>query len=390
MFIPRKLAKKLTNLRTQFPVLALLGPRQSGKTTLAKECFPDYRYVNLEDLDTRRFAVEDPRGFLEQYSGSRGVILDEIQQTPDLLSYIQVRVDREQKMGFYILTGSQNILLNQHISQTLAGRIAIQTLLPLSIDELQEAKRLPQDLFTALFEGFYPSLYARKLDPNDWYKGYIQTYVERDVRQIQNVSDLSVFQKFLKLCAGRIGQLLDLTSLSNDCGISVGTVRGWLSILEASYIVFFLYFHFKNFSKRLIKSPKLYFYDPGLACHLLGIESRDMLISHYSRGGLFESMVLIDLIKRRYNIGKIPSVYFWRDKTGLEIDCIIEKADKLLPIEIKSAQTINSEFFEALHRYCQLAGISSASSYLVYGGDEDQKRQNGHVISWKHLSEIPE
>jgi hypothetical protein len=390
MFIPRKLAKKLISLRTQFPVLALLGPRQSGKTTLAKECFPDYRYVNLEDLDTRRFALEDPRGFLEQYSGASGVILDEIQQVPDLLSYIQVRVDREQKMGFYILTGSQNILLNQHISQTLAGRIAIQTLLPLSIEELQEAKRLPQDLFSVLFEGFYPSLYARKLDPNDWYKGYIQTYVERDVRQIRNVSDLSLFQKFLKLCAGRVGQLLDLTSLSNDCGISVGTVQSWLSILEASYIVFLLQPHFKNFSKRLIKSPKLYFYDPGLVSHLLGIESPDMLISHYSRGGVFESMIIIDLVKRRYNAGKTPSLYFWRDKTGLEIDCIIEKADELLPIEIKSAQTINSGFFESLHRYCQLAGISPASSYLVYGGAENQKRQNGHVVSWKHLSEIQE
>jgi predicted AAA+ superfamily ATPase len=390
MFIPRKLAKKLITLRTQFPVLALLGPRQSGKTTLAKECFPDYRYVNLEDLDTRRFALEDPRGFLEQHSESPGLILDEIQQTPDLLSYIQVRVDREQRMGFYVLTGSQNILLNQHISQTLAGRISIQTLLPLSINELEEAKRLPHNLFTVLFEGFYPSLYGRKLDPNDWYKGYIQTYVERDVRQIRNVSDLSTFQKFLKLCAGRIGQLLDLTSLSNDCGISVGTVQAWISILEASYIVFLLQPHFKNFSKRLIKSPKLYFYDSGLACHLLGIESPEMIISHYLRGGIFESMIIVDLIKRRYNIGKIPDLYFWRDKTGLEIDCILEKANGLIPIEIKSAQTINSGFFEPLHRYCQIAGLSPASGYLVYGGDENQKRQNGQVVSWRHLSEIPE
>ena len=287
-------------------------------------------------MDAREFASEDPRGFLEQYSkksGRAGVILDEIQNTPNLFSYLQVSVDQDPRPGFYILTGSQNILLNQHISQTLAGRISIQTLLPFSIEELQEANRLPEDPFTTLFQGFYPPIYTKAIDPQDWYKGYVQTYVERDARQIRNISDLSVFQKFVKLCAGRIGQLLNLTSLSNDCGISVNTARSWISILEASYIIFLLQPHHKNFSKRLIKSPKLYFYDPGLASYLLGIESPKMLFQHYLRGGLFESMVLCNLMKQRFNAGKTSNLYFWRDKTGLEVDCLIEKADGLVPIE---------------------------------------------------------
>jgi uncharacterized protein len=391
MFIQRELEKKLALLKTQFPVIALLGPRQSGKTTLSREAFPTYEYVNLEELDVRQFANEDPKGFLENYadrSGKEGVIFDEIQNAPDLFSYLQVRVDKEKREGFYILTGSQNILLNQHISQTLAGRIAIQTLLPLSIEELALANRLPSDLFTVLYQGFYPSIYAKKIDPQDWYKGYIQTYVERDARQVRNFSDLSLFQKFIKLCAGRIGQILNLTSLSSDCGISVNTARAWISILEVSFIVFLLYPHHKNFSKRLVKSPKLYFYDPGLASHLLGIRSSETLVQHYLRGGLFESMILVNLMKQRFKAGKNSNLYFWRDKTGLEIDCLLEKGSHLIPIEIKSGETIHSDFFDALLRFSDLANIPSSTGYVVYGGSEDQKRQTSHVISWKNLSKI--
>ncbi len=391
MFIQRELKKKLSLLKTQFPVIALLGPRQSGKTTLSREAFPTYEYVNLEKLDIRQFANEDPKGFLENYaerSGKDGVIFDEIQNAPDLFSYLQVRVDKEKREGFYILTGSQNILLNQHISQTLAGRIAIQTLLPLSIEELTLAHRLPSDLFTVLYQGFYPSIYAKKIDPQDCYKGYIQTYVERDARQVRNISDLSLFQKFIKLCAGRIGQILNLTSLSSDCGISVNTARAWISILEASYVVFLLYPHHKNFSKRLVKSPKLYFYDPGLASHLLGIKSAETLVQHYLRGGLFESMILVNLMKQRFNAGKNSNLYFWRDKTGLEIDCLLEKGGHLIPIEIKSGETIHSDFFDAILRFCDLANIPPSTGYVVYGGAEDQKRQTSHVISWKSLSKI--
>jgi len=389
MFICRKLEEKIRQLKKQFPVIALLGPRQSGKATLAREAFPDHEYVNLEALDARQFAIEDPKGFLKQYHRKEvaGVILDEIQNTPDLFSYLQIYVDQNPKPGFYVLTGSQNILLNQHISQTLAGRISMQTLLPFSLEELELAHILPSDLFTAIFQGFYPPVYTKKIDPQDWYKGYIQTYVERDVRQIRNVSDLSLFQKFIKLCAGRIGQLLDLTSLSNDCGISVNTVKSWLSILETSYIIFLLQPYHKNFSKRLIKSPKLYFYDPGLASHLLGIESSQMLIQHYLRGGLFESMILSNLLKRRLNEGKMPNLYFWRDKTGLEIDCLIEKANELVPIEIKSSETIHSGFFDSLQKFCDLAEIPSQASYLIYGGSKNKKRKQGQILSWKNFAE---
>jgi hypothetical protein len=388
MFIQRSLASKLEKLKKQFPAIALLGPRQSGKTTLARHAFPDHQYVNLEALDSRQFALDDPQGFLDQYNKGSGVILDEIQNVPNLLSYLQVRIDRKPKDGFYILTGSHNILLNQHIAQTLAGRISIQTLLPFSIEELSLSLHLPEDLFTLLFQGFYPTLYAKRVHAEDWYKAYIQTYVERDVRLIRNVSDLNLFQKFLKLCVGRIGQLLNLTSLSDDCGISVNTARAWISILEASYIIFLLPPHHENFSKRLIKSPKLYFYDSGLACHLLGIDSAESLVQHYLRGGIFESMVVIDLLKQRFNAGKNANLYFWRDKSGLEVDCLLDRAQELVPIEIKSAQTIHSDFFTSLSRFCEIANISPALAYVVYGGIEDQKRQTGHALSWKRLSEI--
>jgi hypothetical protein len=391
MHIERTLKEKLLSAGKQFPVLAILGPRQSGKTTLARETFPHYEYVNLEELDTRQFALEDPKGFLEKYGGGPncpGVIFDEIQNTPDLLSYLQVRVDRHRKEGFYLLMGSQNILLNHHINQTLAGRIAIQTLLPLSIEELALAQKLPHDLFTLLYQGAYPPLYARKIDPHDWHRAYVQTYVERDARQIKNINDLNLFQKFIKLCAGRIGQLLNLTSLSNDCGISVNTARSWISILEASYIIFLLLPHHKNFNKRLIKTPKLYFHDTGLACHLLGIETPEMLTSHYLRGGLFESLIISDLLKQRLNAGKNSNLYFWRDKSGLEIDCILEKGNDLIPIEIKSGQTIHSDFFDSLAAFSSLAQIKPSSGYVVYAGSEEQKREKGHAIGWRDLSEI--
>ncbi len=391
MFIKRVLEKKLLYLAEQFTALALLGPRQSGKTTLCKEIFPKHEYVNLEELDTRQFAIDDPKGFLNKYenlAARKGVIFDEIQNAPQLLSYIQGRIDEHPRPGFYVLTGSQNILLNEQISQTLAGRITIQTLLPLSIEELTLANLLPNDLFTLLFQGFYPSIYKHKISANDWYKSYIQTYVERDVRQIRNIADLSLFQKFLRLCAGRIGQLLNLTSLSNDCGISVNTAHSWISILETSYIVFLLQPHHKNFSKRLIKSPKLYFYDPGLASHLLGIDSPEVLNQHYLRGGLFETMVLSNLLKHRLNAGKNPNIYFWRDKTGIEIDCLIEEGDSLIPIEMKSAQTIHSDFFTSLAHFSKLANISPSAGYVIYGGQEEQKRQNGHIVSWKDLKVI--
>lgn len=386
MFIERKITQRLKRLQSQFPVLGILGPRQSGKTTLARTLFSDHKYVNLEELDTRSFAEEDPRRFLKSLEGGAGVILDEIQRVPGLLSYIQAHVDEWQKPGFFILTGSENILLNHHISQTLAGRIALVTLLPLSIEELQQASLLPDKVEDVLFKGFYPSLYAKKFETKEWIQSYIQTYIERDVRHLKQITDLSTFQKFLQLCAGRVGQLLDLTSIGNDCGISAHTVRSWLSLLEATYVVFLLHPHHKNFSKRLIKTPKLYFYDTAVACHLLSIQNPSDLITHYSRGGLFESMVISDFMKSRFNTGQIPNLYFWRDKLGHEIDCILEEGEQLTPIEIKSGETLNSDFFAGLVKWNQLAGNDPSNSFVVYGGKEKQVRSQGTALGWTQLN----
>jgi len=388
MFLERKMAPRLKKLSVQFPVIGILGPRQSGKTTLAKALFPQHKYINLEELDTRRFAAEDPRRFLKAI-GDPGAILDEIQRVPELLSYIQAHVDEWQKPGFFILTGSENILLNQHISQTLAGRIALTTLLPLSIGELQKASLLPSDVDEIMFRGFYPSLYSKKMDSKEWIQSYIQTYIERDVRHLKQIADLSLFQKFLQLCAGRVGQLLDMTSIGSDCGITTHTVRSWLSVLEATYVIFLLHPHHKNFSKRLIKTPKLYFYDSAIACHLLTIQTPKELATHYLRGGLFESMILADLLKQRLNAGLSPNLYFWRDKSGHEIDCILEHGSTLTPIEIKSGETLNSDFFTSLTKWNEIAGQNSENSYVVYGGTENQSRSQGTAIGWTQLQSLP-
>lgn len=389
MFVERKIAPKLKKLSSQFPVVGILGPRQSGKTTISKALFPSYKYLNLEELDTRLFAQEDPRRFLKTLETEQGVILDEIQRVPDLLSYIQAQVDHWQKPGFFILTGSENILLNHHISQTLAGRIALVTLLPLSLEELDQASLLPKELEKTIFQGFYPPIYAKQIEPKDWIQSYIQTYIERDVRHLKQITDLSLFQKFLQLCAGRVGQLLDLTSIGNDCGITAHTVRSWLSVLEATYVIFLLQPHHKNFNKRVIKTPKLYFYDTAIACHLLSIQSSTDLFTHYLRGGLFESMVLSDLVKQRYNAGLTSNLYFWRDKSGHEVDCILEHGNRLIPIEIKSAETIGSDFFTSLMKWNELTGNDPSNAYVIYGGQEKQIRSHGTALSWRKLNAVP-
>ena len=388
--IKRDLESKLLQLAQQFPVVALLGPRQSGKTTLAQAAFSQYKYVSLEDFDVYNLAVTDPRAFLDHYDNPHGIILDEIQNTPELLSYIQTEVDRRQKAGFFVITGSQNFLLNEAITQTLAGRVAILTLLPLALSELKQANLLPVDSNTMIFQGSYPRVYAHKISPVDWYPNYIRTYLERDVRQIKNVSDLSLFQLFMKLCAGRIGQLLNVSSLANDCGISVSTANSWLSLLQESYIIFLLQPHFKNFSKRLVKTPKLYFYDLGIACFLLEIESAKQVATHYLRGGLFESYAIAEMMKLRYNVGRIPHYYFWRDKMGHEVDCIIGHGGKLFPVEIKAGQTITQDYFEELHYWTELAGPESGRSYCIYTGAESQNRTLVSVLKWQDIAHINE
>ena len=385
----RKLTKKIRLLSGDYPVIAILGPRQSGKTTLAQSIFKDYEYISLEDTDSRDGAKEDPRGFLNDYQGSKGVIIDEVQNVPELLSYIQTKVDKNKKKGHFILTGSQNFLLSQAISQTLAGRVAIFTLLPFSTDELPVKLFKDKTVSEILFRGLYPPVYNLTASPpSDWYDFYIKTYLEKDVRQIKNVQNLSQFQTFIKMCAGRIGQLLSLTSLGNDCGVSVNTIKEWLSLLEQSYLIFLLRPHYKNFNKRLVKSPKLYFYDSGLACSLLGIKSSEQLKTHYLRGGLFEGFVVSEIMKEYYNRGETPNVYFWRNSRGNEIDCIVEKGEKLIPVEIKSGQTINTDFFKGLDYWNSLSGFNSKDSVIVYAGNREQSRDRGRVVNYLSVHKI--
>ena len=380
--IPRDAGATCVRLSQEYPVLAILGPRQSGKTTLARKIFSNYTYISLEDLDARTFAKSDPRGFLATYHKGVGVVLDEIQHVPELLSYIQTYVDQNSLLGSFIITGSHNFLIHQAISQTLAGRIAIVTLLPLCLSELQSHKT---ELDTLLFTGFYPRIHAQKLHPSEWHQNYVRTYVEKEIRLIKNVTDLTSFQRFMKLCAGRIGQLVNYSSLASDCGIDHRTVKSWLSLLEMSYIIFLLPPYYDNFSKRLVKMPKLFFYDTGLASYLLGITSEEQISTHYLRGGLFESIVLSDLMKQKFNNGEMPNLYFWRDRHGHEVDCVVEHKNSLFPIEIKSGQTISQAYFEGLVYWNSLAKNPSSHGTVVYGGEENQTRKQGHVIGWKDL-----
>ena len=384
--IKRHLAKKLTYLATKFPVLSVTGPRQSGKTTLVRSVFDHYEYHSLEDLNTREFAQNDPKGFL--LGRTKGMIIDEIQQSPELLSYMQTVVDSSGKTGRFIITGSQNLLVAQNVSQTLAGRVAILQLLPFSIAELNTASLTVGNCDELMYTGLYPRIYDKEILPADWYPNYIHTYLERDIRMLKHVSNLNTFQKFLKLCAGRTGQLLNLTSLGNDCGITHNTAKAWISILEASYIVHLLRPYHKNFNKRIVKMPKLYFYDTGLVCALLGIKSAQELSTHYLKGSIFETLIIAELMKTRLNEGKEPDMYFWRDKRGNEIDCVVENGAELIKIEVKSGATINEDYFSGLKYWDKISGGDAKNSYLVYGGAEEQKRTVAAVRTWHNAGSI--
>lgn len=370
----------------KMPVLSITGPRQSGKTTLARLCFPGYNYVNLENPDTLRDAMSDPRLFLTSHK--RGLIIDEAQLHPELFSYIQTISDESGKTGEYILTGSQNFLLSAKITQSLAGRVFITHLLPFSLDELKGSPYWSNNADKIIFNGFYPRLFGKNMTPQQFYPSYIQSYTERDVRQIVNISDLSLFQKFMRLAAGRTGQLTNYYSLSNELGIDHKTVKSWFSILEASFIVFFLQPHFKNFNKRLVKSPKLYFYDTGLACSLLGIKNAGEIKTHWAKGALFENLIVADLIKNYFNKAQRPPLYFWRDNTGNEVDCLVEEANAIHPVEIKSGTTIDNSFFKGINYYNKLNRSKNPGSYLVYGGSKSYERKEASVISWMDSSVI--
>jgi uncharacterized protein len=387
MIFYRKLTDILIEAAQQFRVVTILGPRQSGKTTLAQTVFTNHRYISLEDLDIRAQATQDPREFLEFHKNPFGLILDEIQNVPSLLSYIQTYVDREKINGYFILTGSQNFLVNQTITQTLAGRMAILTLMPLSISELSQTQMLPNSMELFIYKGSYPQLYAQTTNPRLWYSSYITAYIERDVRQVTTINELMTFKLFMQLCAGRIGQLLNIASLANDCGIPQRLAEKWLSLLQASYVILLLQPHYQNFSKRLVKTSKLYFFDTGIACSLLGIESEEQVRSHYLRGGLVENMIITDLIKQYYNQARTPQVYFWRDNHGHEIDCIIERGTQLFPIEIKAGRTISSDYFEGIDYWNKISGNNPAYSLIIYGG-EGQKRAAATVYNWQTAGNI--
>lgn len=381
--IERTQQAKLLQLATKYPFVTITGPRQSGKSTLAELTFPDYKRVSLEDLDNREFATEDPRGFIATYPSH--TIIDEVQRVPTLLSYLQTHTDQEHRMGMYILTGSQNTELMDAVDQSLAGRVGILTLLPFSHEEMRNAGILPETTNSEIFSGAYPSIYDRSIDPTDYYPNYIKTYIERDVRQMKAIGDLSKFRRLIKLCAGRIGQLLNKASLAVECGVTAPTVDAWLSILEESYILYFLRPDYNNFSKRLVKSPKLYFYDTGLACSLLEIRNVSQLDSHYLRGGLFENMVINEFLKRDYNRGLEPALSFWHDSAGNEVDLIQTEADCQYAYEIKSGATFSKEYFKGLNYWSKLSGADPDRKTVIYGGDKSMQTSDGKVVSWENI-----
>ncbi len=379
--ISRQIATSIATLRDKFPVITLTGARQTGKTTLLKSLYKDLPYVNLEDVDNRMLAMEDPRGFLSNYPD--GAVIDEVQQVPQLFSYIQQVVDK--KEVHFALSGSQNFQLLQSITQSLAGRTAIFTLMPLSYSELSAAGNTFERAENLIYKGGYPRIFAKSVDPHIFYQNYVSTYVERDVRQIKNIENLSDFIRFVQLCAGRIGQVVNFQSLANDTGISPNTVKAWLSVLEASYIVYQHKPYYRNFNKQLIKSPKLYFYDTGLACSLLQIQSEEQLYSHYLVGGLFENFVLNEMYKTFLNKGLKPSFYFWQNKEKKEIDILLDKGQELLPFEVKAAHTKSTHFFDNLLYWQKLNETPTEFLNVIYGGNENFKTSNGNFISWRNI-----
>jgi len=380
--IQRQAEEKVRSLARQFKAVAVMGPRQSGKTTLTRRCFPGKAYVSLENPSTRSFALEDPQGFLNQYEG--GAILDEIQRAPDILSYLQQRLDESEEPGKFILTGSNNLLFLEKITQTLAGRVAYLELLPLSIAELKAVEGALSSLNTLLLKGAYPAIQAQGIDPQDWFAAYVRTYVERDVRQIRNIENLLQFERLLALCAGRVGQELNYSNLAVETGMDVKTVQAWLGVLQASYIVFLLPPFYKNFNKRVVKSPKLYFYDTGLASYLLRVENAGALFQHPYRGALFENLVVSELMKNRLNQGQRPNLYYWRDNAGHEIDVVIDNGLEMIAAEAKSGSTITGDFFKGLAYWRELT--QTANGLVFYGGDEPQERSTGFKVEpWREL-----
>lgn len=383
MYVERALEKKILTLSEKFPVLTLTGPLYCGKSTLLKHCFPDYRYVSLEDHDVREFALQDPRGFLESFGIH--TIIDEAQHAPKLFSYLQTKVDSDNTAGRYILSGSHEFLLMQQISQSLAGRCAVLRLAPFSVAELSAASLMPEDLDTWLFQGGYPRLYEADIAPPDYFSSYIQTYVERDVRLIRNITDHNAFVRFVKICAARVGTMLNYQSLAQDAGISVPTVKEWISILELSNIIYLLQPHYHNYGKRLTKAPKLYFYDTALAIALLGLREQGQVATHYLRGNLFENMVVSEYVKLFLFQGRVPPLSYWRDRTQREVDLLIEDGATLHAVEIKAGATMRSEHFEGLSYLQGITPLKPEHSSVVWAGALEVETAHGRYVSYKNI-----
>lgn len=380
--INRDIADKIKQLSEKFPIVTVTGPRQSGKSTLLKHIFSDWRYVSLENPDMRSFASEDPNGFIKTFDNH--VIIDEAERVPSLFSYLQTHIDDINETGMYMLAGSRNFHLMAAIDQSLAGRTAIMKLLPLSRHELHEAGELPNTINEQIFKGFYPRIYDKDIAPTDYYPSYIATYVERDVRAMLNIGDLGRFTRFIRLCAGRIGQLLNKSNLATETGVTIPTVESWLSVLEASYILYRLEPNFNNYNKRIVKTPKLYFYDTGLACSLLGITSSEQLDVHFLRGGLFENMVVNQFIKDGLNRGIMPDLTFWRDSSGTEVDLVETNGLEQHGYEIKSGNTFTASFFDGLRKWGELSHTPESRRTVIYCGSNDLQTSNGRVVAFDH------
>ncbi len=381
--VNRTIVEGINAYMQRYPIVALTGPRQSGKTTLLKGMFPDFRYVSLENPDNRAFAENDPNGFLQLYD--QKVILDEVQRVPALLSYIQTIVDSNNMMGQFILSGSQNFNLMKSITQSLAGRVALFKLLPFDMMELKSADLLPSDYEQLILKGSYPALYDRSIPFASFYANYIETYIQRDVTELLSIRDFGLFRTFLKLCAARIGQQLNIANLSSETGVSVPTLRSWISILESSYIMYQLPPFFKNFNKRLVKSPKLYFYDTGLASFLLGIRNEKTLLESEFKGALFENMIITEYVKQNYHNNLYHDFYYWRDSNGHEVDLLVSNDTAYDTIEIKSTKTILPKQFAGLDFLANIGGDAIRRKILVYGGDSSQKRTHYQVWAWSDI-----
>ena len=381
--IKRAISGTILDMATKFPVVTLTGPRQSGKSTLLKSCFADYKYVSLEDPDVRQLAENDPRGFLKG-CGTK-CIIDEAQRAPDLFSYLQTIVDSNDACGQFILSGSHNFLLMERISQSLAGRTGILKLFPFSVTELRESGNLPSNLDDMLLKGCYPRLYDKAISAKEYFTSYIQTYIERDVRLLRNITDMAAFKRFLKLCAANVGSILNIASLARDAGISVATANSWISILEASFVLLRLPPYYKNFSKRVIKSSKIYFCDTGLLCNLLNIFSREQLQKSDLRGAIFENLVFTEHLKSALFKGEEPQLYFWRDTNQNEVDLLSETDSKLSAIEIKSGETKNQKFYDGLKKFADIAEIPLSNTRVIYGGHDSYRGENQNFISWTEM-----